>query len=287
VYVLPMRRLTLVSAVLMFAVFACMMAVSASALPRAGAAVLLHPPRRPGHPATPAGCVDTAFDGDGVTLRGWRCATSAPRRGTVIYLHGVADTRAGGAGIAAHFMTRGFDVVAYDSRAHGESQGTVCTYGFYEKRDLKRVIDTLAPGPVVLLGNSLGAAVALQEAAIDARITTIVAAETFSDLRTVATERAPFFFSGGIVRRAFVVAERDGHFSADDVSPVRAARAIDVPVLLVHGAADHETTPAHSERVFAALRGRKRLLLVPGAAHSQSLSGAWSAVDRWIDEIVN
>lgn len=86
---------------------------------------------------------------------------------------------------------RGFDVVAYDSRAHGESDGDVCTYGFYEARDLHRVLDTVAPGPVVLFGTSLGAAVALQETAGDPRVTAVVAAETFSDLRTVASERAP------------------------------------------------------------------------------------------------
>jgi hypothetical protein len=41
----------------------------------------------------------------------------------------------------------------------------------------------------VLLGTSLGAAVALQEAADDGRVVGIVAAEVFSDLRTVARAR--------------------------------------------------------------------------------------------------
>ena len=72
-------------------------------------------------------------------------------------------------------------MIAYDSRAHGDSQGDACTYGFFEKEDLHRVIDTLGPGPVVLIGTSLGAAVALQEAADDRRVSAVVAAETFSD----------------------------------------------------------------------------------------------------------
>ena len=59
--------------------------------------------------------------------------------------------------------------------------------GFYEKRDLKRVIDTVAPGPVVLIGSSLGAAVAIQAAVDIPRVTGIVAAEAFSDLRSIAT----------------------------------------------------------------------------------------------------
>jgi hypothetical protein len=32
-------------------------------------------------------------------------------------------------------------VIAYDSRAHGESGGDACTYGFFEKEDLRRVLD--------------------------------------------------------------------------------------------------------------------------------------------------
>ena len=52
-------------------------------------------------------------------------------------------------------------MVAYDSRGHGESGGAFCTYGFLEKRDLRRVIDIMPPRPVVLIGASLGGAVAL------------------------------------------------------------------------------------------------------------------------------
>jgi pimeloyl-ACP methyl ester carboxylesterase len=101
-------------------------------------------------------------------------------------------------------------VIAYDSRRHGESGGDVCTYGYYEKEDLRRVIDALERGPVVLMGTSLGAG----------------------------------------------------------------------------GANDRETSPAHSQRVHDALKGRKRLILVDGAGHNASLShvAVWQQIDAWIDQ---
>jgi len=174
--------------------------------------------------------------------------------------------------------------VAYDSRAHGESEGEACTYGWYEKQDLRRVIDTIAPGPIVLVGASLGAAVALQEAAIDPRVTAVVAAEGFSDLRTIATERAPFVFTGQILRRAFSLAEEEGHFPIDGVRPESAASHLSIPVLLVHGGADSDTPPEHSRRVFAALTGSKQLIVVPGARHNGSLRAeVWGEISRWID----
>ena len=178
-------------------------------------------------------------------------------------------------------------MIAYDSRAHGESDGTACTYGYFEKRDLSEVIGTLRPGSIVLIGTSLGAAVALQEAAEDPRVVAVVAAETFSDLRTVATERAPFFFTRSIIDRAIAIAQRDARFQIDAVSPVRAAAAMGQPVLVIHGDADVDTPPAHSQRVFDALAGPKRLMLIPGAGHNGSLRGdVWTAIERWVDEVL-
>lgn len=256
-------------------------------LPGVGAGALLHPGKTRNRLATPAACRDETFAGAGVMLRGWRCTATAARRGTIVWLHGVADNHGSAAGLVDRFVPRGFDLVAYDSRAHGESEGEACTYGFYEKQDLARVIDTIGPGPIVLIGDSLGGAVALQEAAQDPRVTALVSAETFSDLRTVATERAPRIFTAGVRRRAFQRAAEQGHFDIDAVSPVRAAASIRVPVLLVHGDADVDTPPDHSRRIFAALGGPKRLILVPGGTHNSSLRpDVWREIDRWIDEVV-
>jgi uncharacterized protein len=252
-------------------------------LAAAGAGGLLHPARRHVTTATPSTCVDTTFNGEGVELKGWRCRGAFPHRGTVVYLHGVADNRSSSVGVIDRFGKRGFDIIAYDSRAHGDSSGDFCTYGFFEKRDLLRVVDGIASGPIVLIGTSLGAGVALQEAALDARITAIVAAETFSDLRTVAAERAPFFFTAQVIDRAFRIAEEQGRFNATEVSPVAAAKTIRIPVLLVHGANDTDTSPDHSRRVLAALDGPKRLIVVPGARHNESLrAGVWNEIEQWL-----
>ena len=256
-------------------------------LPGIGSGALLRPSRHRVNQPPPEGCVDATFDGSGILLNGWKCQATVNRRAILVYLHGVADNRSSSVGIVHRFARRGFDVVAYDSRAHGESDGRVCTYGFFEKEDLRRVLDALDTGPVVLFGTSLGAAVALQEATDDLRVRAIVAAETFSDLRTVASERAPFFFTSGIIESAFRLAQQQGHFEVDSVSPVEAAARLVAPVLLVHGAEDTDTPPAHSQRVFAALKRSKRLILVPGARHNGSLRpDVMGEIERWIDEVL-
>jgi fermentation-respiration switch protein FrsA (DUF1100 family) len=253
--------------------------------PSWGANALLHPHRRPitRAPAVPFQTVSLDV-APGVRLAGWLFRTSLPRRGLAVYLHGLGDNRASGLSIAEHFTRLGFDVLAYDSRALGESGGTACTYGFFEKQDLSRALDLVdAPGRVLAFGVSLGAAVGLQAAAQDPRIALVVAVAPFADLRTAARERAPFFASQGNIDEAFRIAEAQARFRADEVSPVAAAPRIRVPVLLIHGADDHETPIAHSERVDRALAGPHQLFRVPGAHHNDALTAAsWAQIDRWV-----
>jgi len=61
-------------------------------------------------------------------------------------------------------------------------------------------------------------------AADDKRVKGIVAAEVFSDLRTVARGRAPGFLTEGIIARAFGMAEARGAFRVD-CRPCRLATA--------------------------------------------------------------
>jgi uncharacterized protein len=251
--------------------------------PSWGASALLHPAHRRLTVPTPVGAHDVVLQGDGVLLRGWQFQDHKVSVGTVIFLHGSADNRAAGVGVARHLSQRGFTVLAYDSRAHGESEGRACTYGFFEKRDLRRVIDTIGQRPIILFGTSLGAAVALQAAGEDDRISCVVAVSSFSDLRTVAAERAPFFATRREIDEAFRLAEEQARFEVNAVSPVAAASQIRLPVLLIHGAEDRETPPDHSRRIYQALRGEKRLLIVPGRGHNDTLTAeVWREIDEWI-----
>ena len=262
----------------------CLCTLVASCMPPSwGANALLHPSRRPVTQVPTVRFEKVDLD-VGIHLAGWLFRTEhQPRRGLVVYLHGLGDNRSSGIWIAQHFTALGFDVLAYDSRAHGESGGDACTYGFYEKKDLSRALDKLGGGPIVAFGVSLGAGIALQAAAEDPRIALVVAVAPISDLRTAATERAPFFASRANIDEAFRLAEKQAAFRADEVNPAAAATRIHAPVLVIHGAADDETPPAHSERVYGALAGPKKLVLVPGAHHNDALTGeAWRQIDDWI-----
>lgn len=248
---------------------------------------ILRPWRRSAPPEPSIAHEDVACTSDeGVELRGWRFPALGPRRGRILYLHGIGDDRRGGEDVARRLGPFGFDVLAFDARAQGRSDGDACTYGVKEARDVVRILAVHARDdetPIVLLGNSLGGSTALLAAAIDPRVARVVAIAPFSDLRTVAHERAPWFVLGASVDAALAAAGDEATFAVDEASPLAAAPSIRCPVLLVHGASDTATPPEHSKRILAALGGEKELLLVPGVDHQDPLpSEAWSAIERFV-----
>jgi pimeloyl-ACP methyl ester carboxylesterase len=262
-------------------------AIAASQLPAIGAGALLYPTRSVSKRPAPAECVERTFAGVNARLSGWHCTTASPPAGTVVYLHGIGDNRDSFANGVTRFLERGFDVILYDSRGHGRSEGNGCTYGYLEKRDLTAVLDNARTASAILIGHSFGAAVALQAAAVDSRVRAVVAASTFSDLRSIATYRAPFVFVPSIIEATFQQVERDGKFPIDQVSPARAAADIRVPVLLIHGMLDTQIPLTHSERVYAALAGTKRLLLIRDAGHNDVMKAdTWTQIETWFDDVV-
>jgi uncharacterized protein len=276
-----------IAGVLLVLIVMAIAGIAATQLPAIGAGALLFPHRTFNARPLPEGCAERKFTGADVMLDGWECKTRVERRGTVIYLHGIADNRGSSVGAIGTFLPLGFDVIAYDARAHGTSQGEHCTYGFHEKRDLQRVIDQSGVEEVVLLGHSLGAAVALQAAAIDPRVRAVIASATFSDLRSIAIERA-YYMPSWSLGPAFARAEHLGRFVVDEASAVKAAEQITVPVLLLHGARDGETPPAHSERVFNALRVPGKLIIVPDSDHNNVLTQTvWRQVVDWLAAVIS
>jgi pimeloyl-ACP methyl ester carboxylesterase len=213
---------------------------------------------------------------DGVRLSCWlvKCKKA---RGTVIYLHGVGDCRIGGVELSAFLFSQGYNVFLYDSRHHGESGGKYCTYGFLEKHDVSTAIDYLQQredfdvGKVGVFGTSMGAAVAIQAAAVDARIASVVAEASFTTLRSIAVDyqrrliKLPWHFLRNV---AFARSQKVAGFKARFVVPVEDVKKLHCPILFVHGLDDTFIDVQHSKELFRLAPEPKELLLIDGANHN-------------------
>ena len=106
----------------------------------------------------------TLTTADGLTLqtREWPCADA---RATVLIVHGLGEHAGRYEHVAAQLVRGGHHVVAYDHRGHGTSDGPRGRLHLPDDllRDLARVIDAVRaarPGPLVLLGHSMGGVIA-------------------------------------------------------------------------------------------------------------------------------
>jgi uncharacterized protein len=270
-----------------------LLACTACVPPQIGAHLILHPPRFPVLPALGMSPEEVELCGDGLVLRGWLFRAQPPgggrqRRALVLYLHGITNNRSQGLEVARRLPARGYDVLMLDFRAHGASDGTLASFGHFEKEDVRRAIDKFAGSdPVVLLGESYGAAIALQTAALEPRVAAVVAMASFATLERAIRDRTPFFASEQNIREAMALVERESGYRIASVSPVESARHIRVPTLLIHGTLDRETRPEHSARIFQALESPKRMLLIDGAQHSDVLNrpAVVDAIAGWLAEL--
>ncbi|MEO6407147.1 MAG: lysophospholipase [Burkholderiaceae bacterium] len=106
----------------------------------------------------------TTEDGLALHVREWP-ATTLPAHGTVLVVHGLGEHIGRYEHVAQTLSRAGWRVIGYDQRGHGASDGArgVLAHADALLNDLARVIDAVRaarPGPVVLLGHSLGGLVA-------------------------------------------------------------------------------------------------------------------------------
>jgi uncharacterized protein len=201
----------------------------------------------------------------------------------VLLFHGVSDNRTGTVGYAEFLLRHGYSVVMMDSRAHGESGGEIATYGWKERYDTVSIVNGLYAAEHVnhlyALGISMGAAIALQSAAVEPRIEGVVAEDPFADLREISYDYAGLqmwpVLGKTLFRPASIFAldslTKAGGFDPGSVSPEKAVAARPFPILLICGTRDHTIPCRHAEKIYKAAAGPKELWIVDGAQHASAI----------------
>jgi hypothetical protein len=220
---------------------------------------------------------------DGVPLRGWKVRAAEPNGDWAVLFHGVADNRVGVVEHALVLLSAGYNVVMIDARAHGESGGEIATYGWIERHDTQDIVDALEasehPRHLFALGESMGAGIALQSAAVEPRIEAVVAEAAFATLREASYDYAglrkfPLLGKTLFAPGSWTMVYRAGHIAnlpPEDVSPVKTVAARAFPVLLICDGADVALPCRHTKMIYDAAIGRKEMWIVPDAYHTAAL----------------
>ena len=223
---------------------------------------------------------------DGALLRGWKVRAAQPNGSWLLLYHGVADNRVGVVGQAELLLEAGYGVVMMDTRAHGDSEGSMATYGWLERNDSRSIVDALErsehPRHLFALGESMGAGIALQSAAVEPRIEAVVAEAPFADIREASYDyaglrRYPWLGKTWLAPGTWTMIYRGesiAGFPASQVSPKRAVAARNFPVLLICDAEDVALHCRHTKMIYDAAVGPKEMWVVPQAYHTAALGFA-------------
>lgn len=234
-------------------------------------AILFRPSR--GDPGAPPALVGVRGEiaritaSDGVRIHGWWYPAPGEERGSggrgreppaVLLLHGNAGDISHRTPLARGLLEQGCSVFLLEYRGYGASGGSPSEEGLHldAVAGLHFLADRgLAPGRIIVLGRSMGGAVAARLAAA-MPVGGVILESAFTSLHGMARALYPFL-------PGFLLHRLRGRFDT-----LAAVEQISVPILVVHGTRD-EIVPFDMGRQLRDAAGPgTRWYPVPGAGHN-------------------
>jgi pimeloyl-ACP methyl ester carboxylesterase len=205
-------------------------------------------------PAPPAGVEERWITtADGVRLHAWY-AGAPGATATLVWAHGNAGNIGGRSDVLLVLAGHGVNVLAFDYRGYGRSEGRPYEAGVY--LDAEAAYDSerargVPAAKLVAFGESLGTAVAIR----------LAERRPCAGLALVS----PFTRLADVARHHYGPL---GLLAGNWFDSLARAPGITVPVLVAHGDADEVVPFALGERLFAAVRSPKRFFRAAGAHHN-------------------
>ncbi len=216
----------------------------------------------------------------------------------LIFVHGIGSVRSGdnAVDLAARMVGRGYNVLMFDLRAHGSSEGDRVSGGYFERQDVLGAFDYLMErgvkpgrtGEIGLIGVSMGAATSIMAAAEEPRITALVADSPYanaSDLITRESARKtpfPQWLIPIFIPTAKLMAKSIYGINIGELAPERSAALLTYPILVIHGTGDQRIPWEHGQRVFEAAADGSFLWLAPDVDHVDAFL---TYPDEYVDRV--
>lgn len=208
---------------------------------------------------------------DDTRLHGWFFPAQIDPVGTVLHLHGNAGNITGHFQHVAWLPAAGWNVLCFDYRGYGQSEGRVTRAGTIN--DAHAALDYLLNRPdvnsdrIVAFGQSLGGAIGIVLTAERTEIRGLATDGAFDGYRRIAwwhVIHSPLLLIVGWWVPWLLMGK--GHDPVDYVAGI-APR----PVLIMHGTADRIAPPRMAQHLYAAAADPKELWLIDGAGHYEAM----------------
>jgi alpha-beta hydrolase superfamily lysophospholipase len=212
---------------------------------------------------------------DGTALTGiWFPASRQPAKGVVVQFHGNGENMTSHFLYVAWLAERGYDVIAFDYRGYGDSDGVAERAGIVE--DARAAIRFAAQkgGDLYVVAQSLGGAIALPALVAEKppALRAVALDSTFASYRGIARKfLAKHWFSWALQwPLSFLV--------SDELSPVDAAQDFHWRGVVLHAPDDPIAPYAEGRELYEALASpMKEFWEVPSDRHTFAFSDAKEA----------
>ena len=201
------------------------------------------------------------------------------RRRAVIMSHGVTANRYTMLSHGEIWHRLGFDLIVYDQRAHGESGGPDCSFGYYESSDLIFIANEMRkrfPEDTLwgIGGESMGAATVMMAAPSLPWLSFVYEDGGYVSLRKEVPAALKYkmnmpYFPFTPVTILFINMRHE--FGVDGVRPVDCVGDIKVPMLFVHGSEDKFVPTENVYPLYEAKKGDKEIKIFEGAPHVKAV----------------
>jgi pimeloyl-ACP methyl ester carboxylesterase len=221
---------------------------------------------------------------DGLTIRGWFIPASESSERTLLICHGLGANRSmflSYITVADRFQA---NVLIFDFRGHGESDGHTVTLGHLEKYDVLAAVEFLRTHKagqakeVMGLGISMGSAALVRAAAeVEPPLTAVVVDSGFAaatDLTDNILRAFPGPMRAWLAVPGIPLASLHAGCWLPDIRPVDCIANVRAPVLIVHTKNDPLIPYEHAVRMHGSAREPKSLLLAETNGHGSVLGEA-------------
>lgn len=213
---------------------------------------------------------------DGFKIKGIYIEGQNKAKRTIILVHGITANISTSIKFIEMFHSKGWNVLLYDQRRHGDSEGDYSTYGFYEKFDLNKWVEWIVKrngknSIIGLHGVSMGAATVLQYNSINKYVDFIISDCGFSDLDEqfkISMNKNLKSILLPVYSFAQIKILRKAKFLVKKVKPIEDIKNSDIPTLFIHGKEDLYVPTYMSEKMYEAKKNNKAIYLVDGAKHA-------------------
>ncbi len=211
-----------------------------------------------------------------------------------ILSHGFGRSKYGCLVYGEMYLKKGYRVIMYDHRNHGSSGKAYTSMGYYEKYDLKQIVDWCYGKygddcRIVTHGESMGAATVLLHLAIDDRVKCVVADCGYSDLTQLLKHQIKVYYHlpKFLIKIESVITNIRAGFRYSDVSPIKAVAETDIPILFIHGKRDRYVPTYMSKEMYKTKKGEKAIYLVSGAKHTESYMKNKKGYEEKVENFIN